>query len=428
MKLALADPTSGMYENKTIAYVEFGATGHRPIWVRSVIEAFEKLDLKWRLDVWVSKEFVEFHKEWCIPYLGVAEQSAPGVHFRFHEEIFSQAQEGETRNISKFEIILRCVEADNADVCFVANNLDACLKEIAFARPGVIKTKIVGVMDQPFLHYGRFSSLRTRKWLSPRRYLSMYMRNYLACHRPTLGEVLMLDHLAPDYYNTVLKTSKYRYLPEFVNRVDLLPDPRQHFGLPENRIILLLPGAISRRKGALEFLDGLQTAFRYPENISEQIAVVFAGPIDEGINDLLYERVSMLRSRYPNVPVLIFNRFLTDDEFVNLIAVSDVVCMPYVNFIGTSGILMHAAAYGRLVLASEFGVIGELVRRYDLGEVCNEEDPEDVAMALLRCVEKAGRMSNGKRQRIKSFADSYSISLEQFGEQVCVALNRIVLQ
>lgn len=417
-----------MTKKNTIAYVEFGSTGHRPIWIKSVIEAFQtSAPGKCYLDVWVPREFCEVHEDWCLPYLKAKSTSNGNIRFKYHEDVIPHDQLDFTNKISRFEVISRCVEADNADACFVANNLDACVKSIAFSRPGNFRAKLVGVLDQPCLHYRKFSSDKTKKWFTLRKYISEYIKNYLMCHRRYVAEILMLDHLAPEYFNRALFTSKYRYLPEFVSHIDPILNPRKHFGLPLNRYIFLLPGSMARRKGAFEFLSGLEATFHEWPDLQQRIAIVFAGIVASDFQEVFYQKVSAFRLQYPGTPLLIFNRFLADEEFINLISVSDIVCIPYVNFIGTSGILMQAANHGRPVLASEFGLLGELVRRYELGEVCDESNEAEMAVAIRRLIE--GRQLSKKHgfNMPKLFARTFSVSLDEFGERVCETLINVAL-
>lgn len=123
--------------------------------------------------------------------------------------------------------------------------------------------------------------------------------------------------------------------------------------------------------------------------------------------------------------VYIFDRFLTDQEYISLISVASVVCIPYIKFVGMSGVLIHAASYGCLVLASQFGLIGEpLVQRYDLGVVCDESNPAELADALFRCVEESRCMTKERRAKMQEFADRFSVPLMQFGEEVCASIAR----
>jgi len=405
---------------KIITYIEFGSDGHRPVWIRSIMDAFKKAAGEWRLNIWVPKEFIEIHKKWCAPYIGPGKKS-DNIAFRFYEDMLSPS---ETSRLSPFNVAQKCVQADTADVCFLANNLDVCVKEIAFSRPGAIKAKLVGVLDQPFLHYSKFSSSVTKKWLSPKRYLFAYIKTFLMCHRSFVERVLMLDPLAPSFYNRILATSKCRFLPEYVTEVDLISDPRGYFGLPEHRKIFLLTGAISRYKGVIEFLNALREALKY-SGLKDQACIVIAGKVVSDVRRDVYNLVSDIQTQYPEAPIFLIDRLLTDEEFVSLISSSDVVCLPYGKVPTTSGLLMHAAACGKPVFAYDFGIVGELVRKHHLGVLYNRPDPEVMATALRKSMNELGSFGPERIKSFQNFTALYSVSLKRFGEEVCTSLLRV---
>ena len=146
------------------------------------------------------------------------------------------------------------------------------------------------------------------------------------------------------------------------------------------------------------------------------------GLIETGVRADLYQEIESLQIEYPPVSITVLDRYYADFEYTSLISASDVVCIPYTNFIGSSNVMMHAAAQGRLVLAPEFGVLGELTRRYKLGVTCDTSDPKLVTEAIFKSVDAARRICDKERQSIISFATRYAVSLEQFGVRVCDVL------
>jgi glycosyltransferase involved in cell wall biosynthesis len=414
-----------MQEPIVITYVEFGSMGHQSIWIRNVVDAFGKLGSDWRLNVWVPQTFLGSHQSPDALCFEPGTLCTPNVFFRSHEELVPASKCDSGALSSRFDVVRRCVEADGSAVCFVALNLGALMRDIALSWPGACSAKLVGVLSHPFLHYVQISSARTRKWLSLRRYVPVLVKSWLMVHRSCVGEVLVLDPLAPGFYNAALMTSKFRYLPDYLDKAKPLPAGRKYFDLPKARRILLFPGNISRRKGILEFLQALQVALRECEDFRYQVSVVIAGLVMPEVRDAIYAAIPRLRSLYPDTPVLLLDRFLTNREFVTLVSVSDVVCMPYREFAGFSGILVHAAAHGRLVLSSDFGLAGELVRQYDLGVVCDETNPQELAAAMSQCVLESDQVNKERQRKMHLFVERYSVSREKFGERVCQSLVRV---
>jgi glycosyltransferase involved in cell wall biosynthesis len=187
--------------------------------------------------------------------------------------------------------------------------------------------------------------------------------------------------------------------------------------------MLLFPGSIARRKGILEFLRALfQLVSEQGDFFSDQVVVVIAGRISSDIRELVLSWVTRIRKISSEETIFVFDRFLADKEFVSFISASDVVCMPYIKFIGMSGVLVQAAACGKPVLAPEFGLIGELVRRYELGILCRPTDHENLVAALYECLEQVQTFSGRQHKKLRLFAEGHS--LERLGREICDSMMR----
>ena len=76
------------------------------------------------------------------------------------------------------------------------------------------------------------------------------------------------------------------------------------------------------------------------------------------------------------------HRWLGDGEIAGLVRWSDVVLAPYQRFVGSSGVLLWAAAAGRPVITQDRGLLGELTRRHGLGTAVDTTDPAALAAAV----------------------------------------------
>jgi glycosyltransferase involved in cell wall biosynthesis len=324
-----------------------------------------------------------------------------------------------------FDLIRRCVELDNAAVCFVPQ-LDSCIQQIAFAIPGHFKARLVGTLFQPVLHYPTFPYHRGQDWPPRfRGWIYAYLISFLACHRDFVSEILVLDPLAPDFYNKILRTTKFRYLPDYVLHLDSPTLPREYFGIPQERNVFLFAGSIANRKGAREFVAAIRCAFAENAVFRSRSTIVFAGRILES-REVICNAVEEFTSLYPDASVFLFDRHLTDQEFVSLVAVSDVVCVPYIQFAGMASLLVHAAAYGHPVIGPRYGLLGELIRRYNLGLTCDPADPAELKDALYKL--PTGDPESRERQREALFAFGAGRSLQAFGQEICDSIRRAVRQ
>ena len=73
-----------------------------------------------------------------------------------------------------------------------------------------------------------------------------------------------------------------------------------------------------------------------------------------------------------------------------------------------------------------FGLIGELVQCYDLGVICDESNPAELADALCKCVYHLRCMTEERRVRMQEFTLRFSVPLNRFGEDACASLVRSV--
>ena len=62
-------------------------------------------------------------------------------------------------------------------------------------------------------------------------------------------------------------------------------------------------------------------------------------------------------------------RYITDQEEKLGFCACDAVLLPYIGHIGSSAILSRAAAAGKMVIASDEGLIAKRVRKHGLGRL-----------------------------------------------------------
>jgi glycosyltransferase involved in cell wall biosynthesis len=325
------------------------------------------------------------------------------------------------RGKSHFRLVQCCVELDQAQVCYLAY-LDPCLSSIALAKPGSFQAKLAGTLFKPLLHYRTFPMHRAKKWApQPKAWVRAYLVALLASHRSFVSEILTLDPLAPLFYNKITRTSKFRHLPDYALTLNSPLFSREHFDLPHNRIIFLLAGGISNYKGIREFIAALRLAFAENATFRRRATIVLAGRVLES-RELVYDAVSDFNKSYSDASILLFDRRLTDEEFISLISICDVVCIPYIQFVGMSSLLAHAAAYERPVVGPEYGLLGELIQRYDLGVTCDTTNPELLKAALLQFTTDRAIMTQERQEALRAFGAGRS--LERFGKEICDSILR----
>ncbi len=238
-----------------------------------------------------------------------------------------------------------------------------------------------GILFRPSVHYRSFGSHRSR--LGERlRDLRKEILYRLMLRNRALGRVLSLDPFFPAHATGYANGHK----------VEALPDPAHPPAaavaagsddnlLPRGRIVFLLFGYLTERKGPLVVLEALE---RLPPLVAGRIAVLMAGRVEPGLRTRIDERRRRLASLLPGLWLAIDDRRLGDDELEGLVGRSDVVLAPYQRFVGSSGVLLWAARAGRPVLAQHYGLVGRLTREHRLGLAVDSSDPAAVAAAITQ--------------------------------------------
>jgi len=181
-------------------------------------------------------------------------------------------------------------------------------------------------------------------------------------------------------------------------------------------VCIALFGFIDGRKGTFEFLRALDQVLVEQPQLGDEIAIVFAGQIDREIREEFICRVEHLSQKDERVLVEIRDKFLTDEEVSTLFRASDIACALYPNHVGMSGQLTLAALNECLVLGSEFGLVGELIRRFDLGVTCDSTVPSAIASALCEVIKQSKSLTIERKKKMKNFASLYSS--ERFAREV----------
>lgn len=244
---------------------------------------------------------------------------------------------------------------------------------------------VSGILFRPSVHYPRVGARTTkiRDWLRDVRKDLLYR---LMLRNPAVRTVLTLDPYFPQFAQARYGAGR---------KVRALPDPdcsttcvgSDEAGLadrfPPGRVAMVLFGALDRRKGVLTLLDAVR---RLGPDIAARLAVIVAGRMDATTATEATALTRRIADERPGAWVRIESRHLTEGEIAALVGRCDLVLIPYQRFVGSSGILLWAAAAGKPVLAPDYGLLGRLVREHRLGMTTDTTDARCVADALSAAV------------------------------------------
>ncbi|GIX17767.1 MAG: hypothetical protein KatS3mg119_1953 [Rhodothalassiaceae bacterium] len=182
-------------------------------------------------------------------------------------------------------------------------------------------------------------------------------------------------------------------------KVILLPEPfdapcdaAQAWGARmSGRVRFLFFGSMQERKGIRPLLDAL---LLLPRDVAAASEFRFCG---EGeMLSFIEERLPILRSA--GLDVSLERGFLPRRQLEAEISACDVVLAPYLGHVGSSGVLLLAAAFRKPILTQQEMLLGAEVRRYQLGEPVDTRDPIAIAEGICRLNRECLKGFEGTRQ------------------------------
>jgi glycosyltransferase involved in cell wall biosynthesis len=236
-------------------------------------------------------------------------------------------------------------------------------------------TRISGVYFRPSFHYGSLGgpapTLRERATALRKRLVLRWARR-----NPHLDTIFCLDPFAVPHIARMAGSGRGVFLPDPVPVARAAHAPSPLDDAPADRRTLLLFGVLDERKGVTQVCEALRLL---PAADQQRLTLALTGPLD----DSLRPTVDRLQSE-TSVHVLVDDRFVPDAEIQQMIERSDLVLLTYQGHIGSSNVLVRAAAAGVPVLSTDYGLVGAQVRRRSLGASIDAGSPAAIAKALER--------------------------------------------
>lgn len=251
---------------------------------------------------------------------------------------------------------------------------------------------ISGIYFRPKFHYGQFASHRQAEGEQARARREQWLWRS-ALSRPHVRTLFCLDPFAVEPLNRLAGHKKAGHKKAAENKAVHLPDPveiyannageeerlRTRLGIESGRKVFLLFGALGQRKGiyqVLEALKGLSVEHQ------RQITLLLVGPVTAHDKASVASAVDSLRD-HSMVQLLVNDHFMADENIQPYFEVADVVLALYQQHVGMSAILVRAATARRPVLASDYGLMGEMVGKYELGWIVDSTDIDEIAQKMV---------------------------------------------
>lgn len=356
---------------------DFNATGHCPSWLSLVTEAF------------VGR---------CSNIIVACQRDATsmdGWQERIHENADSVIPIVDRPLQSHFTDALRLAESVSADEVFFPN-LDSILYDLGsqITKTGLAladvpgQPRIAGIWLRPHLcdiQPSAFERLRAKlnrsaAGKSQRRLLRTKWNNLCAlkflASSNLLGKMTFFftDPGEIKKSNSLLNGARRRIICDPWMATSSLDQSsaRTQLNLPENKVIILHAGTSRREKGLKDLCLAIE---RLGSKQKKGLFLYRIGQVDSADRPWLQ---ALIKKKL----ACSVERYVSEDELLAAYAACDWVVLPYRDQAESSGILVHAAAHQRPVLVSDFGLIGDWTRRFELGLTFKHKSISDLCLKL----------------------------------------------
>lgn len=388
--------------DRRIMLFDLSIGGHHPNYIQQLVHYWNDNKVPGKLEVVVSPRFLEAHGDVVdlsthlersdIRFTAITAQEEAELGSR--KTFISRTK----RSFQEWELLCKYASLVKATQCLIMYFDTAQIPlAIGISSP----CPFSGIYFRPTFHYSKFSNYRLswKEQLQQRRekfILSRVLR-HSQFHR-----LFCLDPFA------------VKYLQNYEGQVIYLPDPvstkpefsiqpevlKGQLGIEPNRRVFLLFGALTGRKGIHKLLDAISML---PPNLSQCCCLLLVGEIKSTDQPIVEAKIASIRQSLP-VQIITHYQFVPDAEIQSYFHLSDVVLAPYQRHVGMSGILLLAAAAQKPVLSSDYGLMGELVRSYDLGLPVDTMAPSEITGGLVRFLTELPE-TFGDRQSMRQFAE-----------------------
>lgn len=383
-----------------LMFFDLAVGGHHPSHIGFLARYWRTASFPGRLDIVVLPEFARLHYD-VVP-------ESPGINLvcisPAEAAALSRAKGLILRGFQEWTILCRYAR--------ILDSTHALLMYLdRFQAPLALGLRapcaLSGIYFRPSFHYADFvraPTLREQtRWSSRKLLVRRVLQN------PSLQTLFCLDPYAVWHMAGFASKAQIVALPDPVEFPQAASDEiallRERLGIaPEDRAFLLF-GSLTRRKGVHQLLKALSLL---SPSVAKRIVILLIGRIAPEDRASLVRRLEEVQRALP-ARVIVRDEFVSDDEASLYFLVADIVLAVYQRHIGSSGILLRAAAALKPVLASDYGLMGELVRRHALGLTIDSSKPAEIA----RGMEQMFLAEQGvcDREKMRHFAEQNSPEL-----------------
>jgi glycosyltransferase involved in cell wall biosynthesis len=407
MKLSYTKALSIQSDSRLMLF-DLALGGHHGNYIQHLIEYVHKIEFCGKIDIVVLPQFLDVHKETITAISSHKYPEIKIIPISIEEsKVLGLRQSGvdrALRNFREWKLFCKYAKALQTTHALIMY-LDTC--ELPLTLGLHSPCPFFGIYFRPTFHYGLFSNHQLSWKEKFQQWRERITLGRILKH-PQLQTVFCLDPFAVKEIASQQHSTKIVHLADPVQPyLSEKVDPktlRKKLEIEQHRRIFLLFGALDERKGIYQFLEAIQLV---SSELCQNLCLLLVGKTNAIEQANIQKKIAETRQFHTFQLVECYD-FIPENEVPTYFQLADVVLAPYQRHVGMSGILLLAAAAGKPVLSSNYGLMGALIRHYKLGLAVDTTIPKEIAKALTRYLLESPNLF-GDPSHMRVFAEQNSI-------------------
>ncbi len=362
-----------MVTEKILIY-DSNASGHLPDFIEYLIDYLHCTDKNSKKEYYFflnNKTILELLKNDVLPFPLLDKIHIEKIDANWQKKIDSEQNMILKTLVEKKYLESICNDKKIAEIIFL--QIDAYQLIIGLWQNSVHKNILItGILLHPFCQ-------------TPIKYNFVFLFNYLRkkfqmyffLRNKSIKNVYILnDNLSANLLNSEFK-DVFRFLPDPIRERNYQKiNIRQKYNINENKQILLMVGGIQKRKNIMNIIKAVEAL---EETVKEKICLLILGKSE---SSLIQKEIEEEIKKIEHCQIVFKNCFIDNNEFESAIEESKILFTIYSDFYCSSGILGNGAKHNKFIIGSNFGVIGNYIKKYNLGETTNPNDIYAISSAI----------------------------------------------
>ncbi len=386
--------------------------GHHGNYLQHLIDRASQQGFGGAIDIVVLPQFAEIHHD-TVAAIDRAQQQSIDINLvpisAAEATALGSRNSGISRtrrNFREWQLFCKYAQALQTTHALIMY-LDTC--ELPLAMGLRSPCSFSGIYFRPTFHYQMFANYQPTRQ-DKRQQWRERLTWARILHHPQLKTVFCLDPFAATALAAQHPNIRVVHLADPVQPYPAVPADlaavKTKLGIEPHRQVFLLFGGVDGRKGIYQLLEAIELL---PPAVCQQLCLLLVGqPHPTDRIDIHLKITALCETR--QLQAIEHYDFIPEADVLTYFQLADTILAIYQRHVGMSGILLLAAAAGKPVLSSDYGLMGELVRRYQLGLAVDSTQPTEIARALTTLLSTSPQTLADPSQ-MKLFAEQNSIDL-----------------